>query len=65
MTAIAVLIYGFLASFVLSAAGHNHRVQRAHSAALLRVGYLLCGVSIGASMILSFLAVNLAVGQMV
>jgi hypothetical protein len=58
MTAIAALIYGFLASFVLSAAGHNQRKQQAHSAALLRAGYLLCGLSAGMSVILTCVAVQ-------
>lgn len=58
MTAVAALIYGFMASFVLSAAGHNQRVQRQHSVALLRTGYLLCGLSAGTSVILTYIAVR-------
>lgn len=58
MTAFAALIYGFLASFVLSAAGNNHRQARRHSVALLRMGYLLCGVSAGTCAILTYIAVR-------
>ena len=58
MTAFAALIYGFLASFVLSAAGNNQRQARQHSVALLRMGYLLCGVSAGASAILTYIVIR-------
>jgi hypothetical protein len=65
MTAFAALIYGFLAMFVLSAAGHNNKVQRQHSPALLHVGYVLCGMSAGAALILGFLAVSALAGAVV
>lgn len=58
MMAFAALTYGFLATFVLSTASANHREKRRHSVALLRAGYLLCGVSAGASAILAFVAVR-------
>jgi Na+/melibiose symporter-like transporter len=58
MTAFAALIYGFLASFVLSAAGNNQRKARQHSQALLRMGYVLCGVSAGACAILSYIVIR-------
>ena len=65
MTAVAALIYGFLATFVLSAAGHNNKVQRAHPPVLLHIGYVLCGMSAGAALILGFLAVNAMTGATV
>lgn len=62
MTAFAALLYGFLATFVLSAAGHNNKVQRQHSAALLHVGYVLCGMSAGVALILGYIAVTAIAG---
>lgn len=56
--ALAALAYGFLASFVLSAANHNHRHKKQHSVALLRLGYLLCGLSAGTSAVLSGVAIS-------
>lgn len=61
MATFAALIYGFLASFVLSAAGHNNRIQRPHSPALLNTGYVLCGLSIGAALALACIAIRFVI----
>lgn len=52
----AVLTYGLLASIILSAAQRNRRLARPHPPILLYIGYLLCGLSIGAALILSHIA---------
>ena len=62
MTAFAALLYGFLTTFVRSAAGHNNRVRRQHSRALLHIGYVLCGMSAGAAAVLGFLAFAVLTG---
>lgn len=58
MTAFAALTYGFLASFILSAASRNNKLQRPHPPVLIYVGYVLCGLSLGASVILGVAAVK-------
>jgi hypothetical protein len=52
----AVLVYGLLLSFVLSAAGRNRREGRAHPAMVVYTGYVLCGLSAGAAIGLPLLA---------
>jgi len=52
MVEAAVVTYGVLTSFVLSGAARNKRMRRSNPAALERVGYVLCGTSIGASALL-------------
>ena len=52
MVEAAVVTYGMLTSFVLSGAARNRRMQRKNPAMLERVGYVLCGTSIGASALL-------------
>jgi hypothetical protein len=56
MMEFAAITYGFLASFVLSAAGHNRRHQRPHPKPLLIAGYLLCGMSAASCVILLYIA---------
>jgi hypothetical protein len=61
MVELAALTYGVLVSFVLSALTRNHRGQRPNPAMLQVFGYMLCGVSIGACVILSAIALGMAV----
>lgn len=52
MVQFAGLIYGLLLSFVLSSATRNRREGRSHPKMLVYVGYLLCGLSAGAALLL-------------
>lgn len=58
MVEAAVVTYGLLTSFVLSGAARNKKMQRSNPAMLERVGYVLCGTSIGASAFLLLGAVT-------
>lgn len=58
MMEFAALTYGLLASIILSAAQRNRKLARPHSALLLYVGHLLCGLSAGAALILTGLAIR-------
>ncbi len=62
MMEFAAITYGFLASFILTAAGHNRRMQRPHSRPLLVAGYLLCGMSAGTCAILLFIVARQLAG---
>lgn len=62
MVEFAALTYGLLASVILSAAQRNRKMARPHPPLLLYVGYLLCGLSIGAALILLGLAARLVIG---
>lgn len=50
----AVLVYGFLTSFVLSGASRNRRESRPNPAILEWTGYVLMGISIGIAAILFY-----------
>lgn len=56
MLQVAGLIYGMLASFVLSSATWNRKKGRPHPPMLVYIGYLLCGMSAGAALFLPLLA---------
>ncbi len=49
---VAVLIYGFLTSFVLSGASRNRRENRPNPRMMEWVGHVLIGVSIGMALML-------------
>ncbi|MBT2188772.1 hypothetical protein [Sphingobium nicotianae] len=49
MLAFAGLTYSALLSFVLSSAARNRRAGVAHPPILTAVGYVLCGLSVGAA----------------
>lgn len=53
----AALTYGLLASVLLSSAQRNCKMSRPHSPTLLYAGYLFCGLSIGAAVIMGYIAV--------
>jgi hypothetical protein len=55
----AILVYGFLTSFVLSGASRNRRESRPNPAILEWTGFVLMGISIGVAMILFY---HLAMG---
>jgi len=57
MVETAVFTYGLLASFVLSGAARNKRMERPNPAMLTYLGYVLVGVSGSASALLSGYAV--------
>ena len=50
----AVLIYGFLTSYVLSGASRNRKENRPNPMILEWTGHLLMGISIGLSLILLY-----------
>ncbi len=56
MLQFAIVIYGLLLSFVLSSASRNRREGRAHARPLVFVGYILCGISVGAAIGLPLIA---------
>ena len=55
---IALFVYGLLTMFILSAASRNRREGRPNPAMVMRTGFVLVGVSIGASLILGMMAVT-------
>ncbi len=57
MVETAVFTYGLLASFVLSGAARNKRMERPNPALLTYIGYLLVGMSAAASVLLAGYAV--------
>ncbi|WP_336960020.1 hypothetical protein [Sphingobium aquiterrae] len=62
MIEFAALTYGLLVSFVLSALARNHKSSRKSPAVLQALGYVLCGMSGGAALILAFMALSMAIG---
>jgi hypothetical protein len=52
MLQLAGLVYGMLLSFVFSSASRNRREGRDHPRILTHVGYVLCGMSAGAAVLL-------------
>jgi len=61
MIEFAALTYGLLVSFVLSALRRNHKASQKNPAILQALGYMLCGMSAGAALILAFLALSMAI----
>lgn len=57
----AALTYGLLASVILSAAQQNRKKARPHPPLLLYMGYLLCGVSGGLALALSYVGLSLLI----
>ncbi|PXA94094.1 hypothetical protein DMC47_21150 [Nostoc sp. 3335mG] len=57
MVETAVFTYGLLASFVLSGAARNKRMERPNPAVMEYLGYLLVGMSAAASVLLTGYAV--------
>ncbi|KQM66217.1 MULTISPECIES: hypothetical protein [unclassified Sphingomonas] len=53
MVETAVFTYGLLASFVLSAASHNQRAQRPNPPIMNYIGYVLLGMSVAATVLLT------------
>ncbi|MDR7156612.1 hypothetical protein J2W40_003457 [Sphingobium xenophagum] len=62
MVEFAALTYGLLASIILSAAQRNRRVARPHPPLLLYAGYLLCGLSAGLALALTYMVVTFLIG---
>ncbi len=54
-----VFTYGMLASFVLSGASRNRRLHRPNPPILAYVGYVLCGLSGGLSLMLLLAALTM------
>ncbi|MEQ6335153.1 hypothetical protein [Sphingobium sp. MK2] len=62
MVEFAALTYGLLASIILSAAQRNRRVARPHPPLLLYAGYLLCGLSGGLALALTYMVATFLIG---
>lgn len=62
MVEFAALTYGLLASIILSAAQRNRRVARPHPPLLLYAGYLLCGLSAGLALALTYMVATFLIG---
>jgi hypothetical protein len=52
MAELALFTYGLLTTFILSGASRNRRLRRPDPPAVQYLGYLLCGVSGGLSILL-------------
>ena len=62
MVGAAVLVYGMLVSFIFSGASRNAKLQRKNPPMMQYVGYVLCGITAGISVILLAHAAGSAVG---
>jgi len=62
MVEFAALTYGLLASIILSAAQRNRRAARPHPPLLLYAGYLLCGLSAGLALALTYMVATFLIG---
>ncbi len=62
MVGTAVFFYGLLVSFIFSGASRNAKLRRPNPPVLNYVGYVLCGITGGASLILFTHAVTTAAG---
>ncbi len=58
MFGIAAFIYGLAVSVTLSMCGRNRQLGRSHPPLLRALGYLLCGVSMGAAGGLGFMVAS-------
>lgn len=62
MVGVAVFVYGLLVSFIFSGAVRNAKLKRPNPAVMQYVGYVLCGITAGASLILFAHAIADAAG---
>ena len=58
MIAIGAFIYGMALSVTFAILGRNRRERRDHPLALVLLGYLLCGASIGIAGTLAMIAMS-------
>jgi hypothetical protein len=66
MLEFAVFTYGLLASFIWTSAERNRRAARPHPPILRHLGYLVVGISAGAAVVLSAIAIaSLYLGRLV
>lgn len=63
MVGTAVFFYGLLVSFIFSGASRNAKLRRPNPPVLAYVGYVLCGITGGASLILFAHAATSAAGM--
>jgi xanthosine utilization system XapX-like protein len=62
MVGTVVFFYGLLVSFIFSGASRNAKLRRPNPPVMQYLGYVLCGLTAGASLILLSHAAGLAVG---
>mgnify|MGYP001806811081 CR=1 FL=1 len=62
MVGTAMFVYGMLVSFIFSGASRNAKLRRPNPPIMQYVGYVLCGITAGVSMILLAHAAGSAVG---
>jgi xanthosine utilization system XapX-like protein len=63
MVGAAVFFYGLLVSFIFSGASRNAKMRRPNPPAMQYLGYVLCGLTGGASLILLAHALAEAIGE--
>ncbi len=63
MVGAAVFVYGLLVSFIFSGASRNARLRRPNPPVLNHVGFVLCGITGGVSLILFAHAFSVAMGM--
>ncbi|ONF96341.1 hypothetical protein SPHI_15700 [Sphingomonas jeddahensis] len=63
MVGAAVFVYGLLVSFIFSGASRNAKLRRPNPPVLDYVGYVLCGITAGASLVLFAHAAGSSVGM--
>ena len=63
MVGAAVLVYGMLVSFIFSGASRNAKLQRQNPPMMQYVGYVLCGITAGASVVLMCHAIGDSIGM--
>ena len=62
MVGTAVFCYGMLVSFIFSGASRNAKLSRPNPPVMQYIGYVLCGLSAGASLIFLAHAAGLTLG---
>ena len=63
MVGAAVFVYGLLMSFVFSGASRNAKLRRPNPPVMQYVGYVLCGITAGASVVLMCHAIGDSIGM--
>lgn len=63
MVGAAVFVYGLLMSFIFSGASRNAKLRRPNPPVMQYMGYVLCGLTAGASMILLFHVIGDTLGM--